>query len=156
MRRTIIVVSASALAAVAGCAMPVEQDLRQTADRVQEAYAYRRDAPAEASEPLPALDQAASLADCLVYAALNNPGLEAAFYRWRAAVERIPQARSLPDPQFTYRYYIREVETRVGPQRQAFGLAQTVPWPGKLEHRAGEAAQAARGRPHAPGAGLAE
>ena len=35
----------------------------------------------------------------------------------------------------SYRYIIEEVETRVGPQRQGFGLAQTFPWFGKLEAR---------------------
>jgi hypothetical protein len=42
----------------------------------------------------------------LPYAALNNPGLEAAFNRWRAALERAPQASALPDPRFNYGYSI--------------------------------------------------
>jgi len=88
----------------------------------------------------------AALSDYLAYAALNNPGLEAAFNDWTRALERVPQAKSLPDPRFTYTYYIQEVETRVGPQRQAFTLMQTFPWFGKLGTRgdvAGEAAEAA-------------
>ena len=84
------------------------------------------------------------LGDYLAYAALNNPGLEAAFYDWKAALERVPQAESLPDPRFTYRYFIREVETRVGAQRQGFSLSQTFPWFGKLALRGGAAAEAAR------------
>ncbi len=98
---------------------------------------------------LPTLDDSASLDDYLVYAALNNPGLEAAFNLWKAALERVPQERTLPDPRFTYRNYIREVETRVGPQKQGFGLSQMFPWFGKLELRgsvAAEAAEAARQR----------
>ena len=88
-----------------------------------------------------------ALADYLKYAALNNPGLEAAFNRWKAALERIPQVTALPDPKFNYAYYIREVETRVGPQNQKFGIGQTFPWFGTLSLRgdqAGEAAHAAR------------
>ena len=98
---------------------------------------------------LPTLDESADLEDYLAYVALNNPGLEAAFNLWKAALERVPQEKSLPDPRFTYRNFIREVETRVGPQKQAFGLSQMFPWFGKLELRGGvaaEAAQAARQR----------
>jgi outer membrane protein TolC len=92
------------------------------------------------------LDDDATLADYLAYAALNNPGLEAAFGEWVQAAERVAQVKSLPDPRLAYTYYIQEVETRVGPQRQAFALMQTIPWFGKLGTRgemAGEAAEAA-------------
>ncbi|UCC29934.1 MAG: TolC family protein [Phycisphaerales bacterium] len=93
------------------------------------------------------MDETSDLSDYLTYAALNNPGLEAAFNRWRAALMRVPQVGSLPDPRLTYRYFISEVETRVGPQQQAVGLTQTFPWLGKLSLRedvAAEAASAAR------------
>lgn len=93
---------------------------------------------------LPTLDESSSLGDYLAYAALNNRGLEAAFNRWKAALERVPQEKSLPDPRFTYRYFIREVETRTGPQEQAFGLSQLFPWFGKLELRGSVAAEAAK------------
>lgn len=89
---------------------------------------------------------AETLSDYLAYAALNNPGLEAAFDDWTRALEMVPQVKSLPDPRFTYEYFIQEVETRVGPQQQAFALMQTFPWFGKLGTRgdiAGEAAEAA-------------
>jgi len=92
---------------------------------------------------MPKLDQDSGLEEYLAYAALNNPGLEAAFNRWRAALERIPQVEALPDPRFTYRYYIREVETRVGAMRQGVGLMQTFPWLGKLALRGDAAAAAA-------------
>jgi len=105
---------------------------------------------AQGTEPeLRTLDDNATLEDYLAYAALNNPGLEATFNEWQAAMERVPQSRSLPNPRLTYRYYIREVETRVGPQRQSFGISQSLPWFGKLGSRgevASEAAEAARQR----------
>lgn len=82
---------------------------------------------------LQSLDEGASLADYLKYAALNNPGLEAAFNRWKADLEKATQVSSLPDPRFNYAYYIEEVETRVGPQQQKFGISQTFPWFGKLK-----------------------
>lgn len=95
-------------------------------------------------EVLPQLNDQSGLSDYLTYAALNNPGLKAAFLRWRAALEKIPQVTALPDPRFTYGYYIQSVETRVGPQNNRFGLLQTFPWFGKLELQGGAAAEAAR------------
>jgi cobalt-zinc-cadmium efflux system outer membrane protein len=89
------------------------------------------------------LDQTSTLADYLKYAALNNPGLEAAFNQWKAALERVTQVASLPDPRFNYAYYIEEVETRVGPQRQMFGISQTFPWFGKLKLKGDAALEAA-------------
>ena len=94
-------------------------------------------------EDLPTLGEESTLSDYLAYAALNNPGLEAAFNRWKAALERVPQVRSLPDPRFNYGYFIREVETRVGPQRHRFGLSQMFPWFGKLELQGDVALEAA-------------
>jgi outer membrane protein TolC len=90
-----------------------------------------------------------SLGDYLRYAALNNAGLKAEFEQWKAAIEQVPQARALPDPRFTYGYFIKEVETRVGPQRNKFAVTQVFPWFGKIEARtraAGASAQAARRR----------
>ena len=86
-----------------------------------------REEPAERPTATP---QAGTLTDYLRYAALNSPRLEAAFNRWRAAAERVPQATAYPDPQMTYAYYIERVETRVGPQRHRIGLRQTFPWYG--------------------------
>lgn len=74
-----------------------------------------------------------TLSEYLAYAAINNPELKAAFNQWKAALEKIPQVRSLPDPRFTYAYYIENVETRVGPQRHKLDLSQTFPWFGKLD-----------------------
>jgi outer membrane protein TolC len=92
---------------------------------------------------LPDLDPASTLADYLKYAALNNPGLEAAFNRWKAGLERVTQVTSLPDPRFNYAYYIDEVETRVGPQQHKFGISQTFPWFGKLKLKSNAALEAA-------------
>lgn len=89
------------------------------------------------------LTETSTLNDYLAYAALNNPGLKAAFNRWKAALERIPQVRSLPDPRFTFAYFIREVETRVGPQQQKVGIMQMFPWFGKLKLQGNAAAEMA-------------
>jgi cobalt-zinc-cadmium efflux system outer membrane protein len=85
-----------------------------------------------------------TLRNYLRYASLNNADLKAAFHQWKAEVEQIPQAKSLPDPKFTYGYFIEEVETRVGPQRQKFELMQTFPWFGVIEARTDQAAAKAK------------
>ena len=95
-------------------------------------------------QKLPELTESSGLSDYLAYAALNNAGLKAAFERWKAAIEQVPQAESLPDPKFTYGHFINEVETRVGPQRQKFGIMQTFPWFGEIEARTDAAAASAR------------
>jgi outer membrane protein TolC len=82
--------------------------------------------------------------DYLRYAALNNAALKISFEQWKAAIEQVPQAEALPDPKFTYSYFIREVETRVGPQRQKFGIMQVFPWFGEIEARTDAAAAAAK------------
>lgn len=93
------------------------------------------DADVPTEDALPRLDESAGLDAYLAYAALRNPGLEAAFNQWKASLERAAQDGALPDPRFTYRYFIQEVETRVGPQKQGVGLSQTFPWLGTLALR---------------------
>lgn len=73
-----------------------------------------------------------SLYSVLEYAVLHNPGVEAALNRWKATTVRITQAKALPDPRLNFGEYFREVETRVGPQRQSVGLSQMFPWFGTL------------------------
>ena len=68
----------------------------------------------------------------LITAAENNPGLKAKFNDYMAAVEKVPQVGTLPDPQFAFGYFIQPIETKVGPQRATFGLNQAFPWFGSL------------------------
>lgn len=96
-----------------------------------------------ARDSLPSLEGEPTLDDYLAYAALNNPGLRAAFSRWRAALEKVPQAKALPDPRLSHSQYLEAVETRVGPQRWNVSLAQTFPWFGTLGLRGRAAAHAA-------------
>ncbi len=72
------------------------------------------------------------LNDYLKIAANNNPGLKAMFSDYMAAMERVPQVGTLPDPNFAFGYFIQPVETRVGPQKATFNLAQSFPWFGLL------------------------
>ncbi|MCX5646258.1 MAG: TolC family protein [Phycisphaerae bacterium] len=89
------------------------------------------ESPADANVPQ-------TLTEYLQYAALHNAGLKAAFEDWKAALEQIPQAKALPDPKFTYDYFIEQIQNR-----QQVGLMQMFPWFGKIAARTDAAAAAA-------------
>jgi outer membrane protein TolC len=92
-----IVVSAGLL--LAGCVAASHEE-QAAAARVQQTGAVLR--PAGRKPELPVLTADSPLSDYLRYALLNHPQVGAAFYDWRAAVEAITPARSLPDPQLTF------------------------------------------------------
>lgn len=77
--------------------------------------------------------QAQTLENYFEIAAQNNPGLQAKYKDFEAALQKVPQVSSLPDPTFSFGYFISPVETRVGPQRAKFSLSQMFPWFGTLE-----------------------
>ncbi|MDB4584059.1 TolC family protein [Draconibacterium sp.] len=80
--------------------------------------------------------QAQTLDEYLQTAAENNPGLQAKYKEFEATLQKVPQVNSLPDPIFSFGYFISPVETRVGPQRAKFSLSQMFPWFGTLEAKA--------------------
>lgn len=80
--------------------------------------------------------QAQTLEDYFREAADNNPGLQASYIDFEAALQKVPQVSSLPDPTFSFGYFISPVETRVGPQRAKFSLSQMFPWFGTLAAKA--------------------
>lgn len=88
--------------------------------------------------------QRPSLARYVAMAQETSPGLKAAFERWHGSIRRISRARRLPDPKLSFGYFVRPVETRVGPQRARIGVSQTFPWPTQLT--AGADAASARAR----------
>lgn len=85
-----------------------------------------------------------TLADYFQRALRDNPDLSASFERWQASVYRISRARRLPDPTISFGYFIRSIETRVGPQRARVSLQQAFPWPTKLTAGADAASAQAR------------
>ncbi len=74
-----------------------------------------------------------SYIDAAIYA---NPGIWESEHQWRAALERIPQVRALPDPMVNIMQFIEEIQTRVGPQDTALSISQKLPWFGKLDAKA--------------------
>ncbi len=77
-------------------------------------------------------------------AARNNPGIKAKFNEYMAALKKVPQVGTLPDPQLVFGYFIMPVETRNGPQQFKISLTQVFPWFGTLGSRKNVAAQAAK------------
>lgn len=127
---------ASITLALSGCASPAERSSTQALHTEETARSQTQVMNTTYSRVnLPELTEQSDLNNYLAYAALNNPQLEAAFNRWKAALEMVSQVRTLPDPRFNYSYFIQEVETRVGPQTQGVGISQMFPWFGKLKLR---------------------
>ncbi|MCK4556607.1 MAG: TolC family protein, partial [Candidatus Aminicenantes bacterium] len=76
-----------------------------------------------------------------IQVALNeNPHIQAAEKEWQAALEGIPQAKSLPDPMLSYSHFGQSIETRLGPQRDKISVSQKFPFFGKQSIR-GEVAR---------------
>ncbi len=72
------------------------------------------------------------LNDYLKQAAEKNPALQAKFKKYMAAMEKVPQVNTLPDPQIAFGYFVSPVETRVGAQQAKVSLKQRFPWFGTL------------------------
>jgi len=90
------------------------------------------------------LDYRNPLDNYLKIAAENNPKLKALFNRYLAFMERLPQARTLPDPSVLFSYFTSPVETRVGAMRGGLSLNQAFPWFGQLKSQEKAAASLAQ------------
>lgn len=117
-----IVLAALLLAGCKGIPTKSEKAARQQAQAVASDYRPRGEKPA-----LPELTADSGLSNYLTFAMLNQPRVEAAYYDWLSSIERITQARSLPDPQFTFQMDIQNIVTSIMP-----GLMGSIPWPDKL------------------------
>lgn len=92
-----------------------------------------------------AIDQNFFLPDSRIRAAVvdvleNHPRLDESLARYRAALQKVPQVSSLPDPMLTFTEFLRQPETRVGPQTSSLMISQRLPWFGKLDLDGGIAA----------------
>ena len=82
----------------------------------------------------------------LITAAKNNPGLQARFSEYMAALEKVPQVGTLPDPTVAFGFFIQPVETRVGPQQGRISVSQMFPWFGTLNAKEDVATEMAKAR----------
>lgn len=84
-----------------------------------------------------------SLSAYLDLAAKNNPGLQAKYLEYSAALEKVPQAGSLPDPTAQLGFYLKPMELPGGNQVSNIQLMQMFPWFGTLKAAKDEASQMA-------------
>ncbi len=84
-----------------------------------------------------------SLSFYLEQAAQNNPGVKARYLEYSAALEKVPQAGSLPDPTMQFGYFIKPMELLGGNQVANVSLMQMFPWFGTLKAAKDEASKMA-------------
>lgn len=134
----------TAVGLIAGCSSPLDhpsnitRSLDRTLPRGVEGVplsAYR-DNPDGRRTAGPTLAADASPDDYIRFALYHSPDVEAAFQRWRAAAERVPQVKALPDPRVNLGYSFMDDEATIG-------VMQSFPWPGTLGRREDAAAHAA-------------
>lgn len=82
----------------------------------------------------------------LEVAAKNNPAVKAKFNDYQAALQKVPQVGSLPDPQVSFGYFIQPVETRIGAQKARISAVQMFPWFGTLDAMENSAVQTAKAK----------
>ena len=82
----------------------------------------------------------------LKIAAENNPELNSIFDRYLATLERMPQAKALPNPTVMFNIFTSPVETRVGAQNAGISVSQAFPWFGQLQAQERSIADLAQAR----------
>ena len=152
IRHALCAAGVAAAGVVGGCSSPFDAPRDHPAALARsmpsESHArprsvYRDDTDVDEAAA-PTLSATASPDDFVRYALYHSPAVEAAYQRWLAAAERLPQARALPDPRLNVGFFLDEVETRTGPQQARVGVSQSFPWPGLLTGREDAAAYGAR------------
>ncbi len=118
-------VSGAAMVVIsAGCGGATTGELAARQDQETIEKVYR---PAGQRPSLPRLTSDSPVSDFLLFAMLNQPQVEAAYYDWATSVERITVERSLPDPRLTFQSDITNMVMSLMP-----GLMMDFPGPGKL------------------------
>jgi cobalt-zinc-cadmium efflux system outer membrane protein len=69
----------------------------------------------------------------LELAAGNNPSVLQLFYEYQAALQKVPQIGSLPDPELTIGVFLKPMELVMGNQTADIKLMQMFPWFGSLK-----------------------
>jgi outer membrane protein TolC len=77
--------------------------------------------------------QADSLSEYLKIAAANNPLVMQRWYEYQAALQKIPQVESLPDPEANLGVFLSPMELANGKQFADIRLMQMFPWFGVLK-----------------------
>jgi len=75
-----------------------------------------------------------SLIKYLEIAAKNNPTVQQKFYEYQAALQKVPQVGSLPDPELSAGVFLKPMELVSGNQVADLRLMQMFPWFGVLRN----------------------
>lgn len=108
---------------LAGCVAPSAREI-EARRHVQAVGTALR--PEDRGIELPRLTADSPVGEFVRHGVLNHPAVQAAYYDWRAAVEAIAPARSLPDPRFTFEADITDMLMTLMP-----GLMFDIMTPGK-------------------------
>jgi len=87
-----------------------------------------------------------SLAACLATAASNNPEIRQKLNEYQAALQSVPQAAGLPDPELTAGVMLMPMELVNGRQLADLRLMQMFPWFGVLRNAKNEMSLMARAK----------
>tara|TARA_R110002073_G_scaffold220418_1_gene380558 strand:- start:42591 stop:43826 length:1236 start_codon:yes stop_codon:yes gene_type:complete len=88
------------------------------------------------SSCLLSLDTHAQQLEVLIQEALaNNPEIQKFELRYGIASEKVNEANTLPNTEFSAGYFVSEPETRTGPQRFKLSAKQLFPWFGTITAR---------------------
>ena len=93
------------------------------------------------------VDTSDSVETFIALALANHPSIQAARQRVSAEFHRIPQIRSLPDPQFKNTFWPihdQSLQTAAGRLGNQMSVSQVVPWPEKLRTKAAIVSQEVR------------
>jgi outer membrane protein TolC len=88
--------------------------------------------------------KAQELSEHINTAIQNNAGLKSKYHQYQSALQRLPQAGALPDPELNVGFFLRPMERYMGNQVADFSLMQMFPWFGTLEASRNEAAAMAK------------
>ncbi|MBX2947480.1 MAG: TolC family protein [Cyclobacteriaceae bacterium] len=87
--------------------------------------------------------KAQTIDDYLTVAAQNNPSLKVRYNEYYSALEKVPQAGTLPDPQLTFSMFVGKdglyMERWMGQQLSEISAMQMFPWIGSLDAAKNEA-----------------
>mgnify|MGYP002624897445 CR=1 FL=1 len=86
---------------------------------------------------------AQSLEDYLEIAIENNPGIRAKQTEVQAALQKLPQAKALPDPTVNGSFFLSPMMLPMGNQLGSISAMQMFPWFGALDAMENEAARMA-------------
>lgn len=137
MKRHSIALAAAALLTVTPglVAQELHQELAGSTPAPQEASQGETSGFPDPAGEIAAAQKNTSMRLLLQEVLERNPSVAALAADARAAAERAPQVKALPDPVVSVTAFLLSPETRVGPQYGTVALSQRFPWFGKLPAR---------------------